>query len=74
LKGELQKDMNLFMKNMKPCVSYDKGENISNGIMGRRKNVDHKCNESTRVRGWGRLNLVCNATKDKNLMPNGKME
>jgi hypothetical protein len=61
LKGELEKYMNLFMQNMKPCVFHDEGENISNGIMGcnpfytmgATKKVDHKCNESTKVIGWG---------------------
>jgi hypothetical protein len=33
--------------------------------MGATKEVDHKCNESIRVRGWRRPNLVCNATKEK---------
>jgi hypothetical protein len=58
---------------MKPYVSHDKGENISNGIlgcnpfytMGAMKKVDHKCDESIKVRRWGSPNLVCNATKEK---------
>ncbi len=49
------------MQNMKPYVFHDEGENISNGIMGcnpfytmgATKKVDHKCNESTKVIGWG---------------------
>lgn len=58
---------------MKPYVSHDKSENISDGIlgcnpfctMGATKKVDHKCDESIRVRGWESPNLVCNATKEK---------
>ncbi len=70
------------MQNMKPCVSHDEGENISNGIMGcspfctmgATKKVRHKCNESIKVKGWGHPTWCVIQQRKKHLIPNGKME